>query len=458
MGYRLTGPRYPAGHPTGEMISDATFTGAIQVPPSGEPILLMADRQTTGGYPQIATVITADLPLAGQLAPGDWIEFEICSRAERLPPSPCRKGASVRSDDAVVGDGAEPRAGVPLAVLTRSASAGPARWFVRARRPATSPRLHQWCAERGAAAARARRRQQRRHRRRGVDGWCCTSRFADATFTARWRGRLVAAGAGEPWDALVRGRGRARAGRARMPVRHSRQRRRHADPERRRLRPGGRRPRSNGLRVYDRQSLRRCATLPAAECGFVVPDEPVQGRRCRALHRVRRHLPAACRACRRRRIRTCIAYLERARHRDADGRRRAGGGARDPAAQGHGARPGRSGYAQRRVVLHEPGRDPAHREQIAAAAGREAPGFPAGAGRVKVPAAWLIEQAGFARGLRRRRGRDLEQASAGAGRIAAARRRPTCCVSPRASSGASLDRFSVCVAAGADVRRLRRRA
>ncbi len=52
------------------MISDATFTGGIQVPPSGEPILLMADRQTTGGYPQIATVISADLPLAGQLAPG----------------------------------------------------------------------------------------------------------------------------------------------------------------------------------------------------------------------------------------------------------------------------------------------------------------------------------------------------------------------------------------------------
>ena len=53
-----------------------TFAGAIQVPPSGQPILLMADRQTTGGYPKIATVITADLPLAGQLAPGDWVEFE----------------------------------------------------------------------------------------------------------------------------------------------------------------------------------------------------------------------------------------------------------------------------------------------------------------------------------------------------------------------------------------------
>jgi len=79
MGYRLSGARIPRIEGR-EMISDAAFTGAVQVPPSGEPILLMADRQTTGGYPQIATVITADLSLAGQLAPGDWIEFEISSR------------------------------------------------------------------------------------------------------------------------------------------------------------------------------------------------------------------------------------------------------------------------------------------------------------------------------------------------------------------------------------------
>jgi KipI family sensor histidine kinase inhibitor len=81
MGFRLQGGHIPR-EPGREMISDATFAGAVQVPPSGEPILLMADRQTTGGYPQIATVITADLPDAAQLAPGDWIEFEICSRAD----------------------------------------------------------------------------------------------------------------------------------------------------------------------------------------------------------------------------------------------------------------------------------------------------------------------------------------------------------------------------------------
>jgi antagonist of KipI len=84
MGYRLAGRARIERASQQEMISDATFIGAIQVPPSGDPILLMADRQTTGGYPQIATVITADLPLAGQLAPGDWVEFQLCTRAEAI--------------------------------------------------------------------------------------------------------------------------------------------------------------------------------------------------------------------------------------------------------------------------------------------------------------------------------------------------------------------------------------
>jgi KipI family sensor histidine kinase inhibitor len=61
------------------MISDATFPGALQVPSSGQPILLLADRPTTGGYPQIAVVISADLGRAGQLLPGDRVRFEMCS-------------------------------------------------------------------------------------------------------------------------------------------------------------------------------------------------------------------------------------------------------------------------------------------------------------------------------------------------------------------------------------------
>jgi allophanate hydrolase subunit 2 len=81
MGYRLHGPRLER-LADGEIISDATAVGSLQVPASGQPILLMADRQTTGGYPKIATVITADLGLAGQLAPGEWLEFTLCDRVE----------------------------------------------------------------------------------------------------------------------------------------------------------------------------------------------------------------------------------------------------------------------------------------------------------------------------------------------------------------------------------------
>ena len=74
MGYRLEGPRLEH-RGSADILSDATAIGSLQVPASGQPILLMADRQTTGGYPKIATVISADLPIAGQLAPGDWVEF-----------------------------------------------------------------------------------------------------------------------------------------------------------------------------------------------------------------------------------------------------------------------------------------------------------------------------------------------------------------------------------------------
>lgn len=83
MGFRLEGPALT--HARGaDIISDATSVGALQVPSSGQPILLMADRQTTGGYPKIATVITADIGVAGQLAPGDSVVFIACSAREAM--------------------------------------------------------------------------------------------------------------------------------------------------------------------------------------------------------------------------------------------------------------------------------------------------------------------------------------------------------------------------------------
>ena len=83
MGFRMDGPALT--HARGaDIISDATPLGVLQVPASGLPILLMADRQTTGGYPKIATVISADISVAGQLAPGDAITFSVCSPREAL--------------------------------------------------------------------------------------------------------------------------------------------------------------------------------------------------------------------------------------------------------------------------------------------------------------------------------------------------------------------------------------
>jgi len=81
MGYRLEGPPLHTRRAEA-LVSEPVAFGSIQVPASGAPILLMADRQTAGGYPKIATLITADLPLAGQVAPGDWVRFTACSRAE----------------------------------------------------------------------------------------------------------------------------------------------------------------------------------------------------------------------------------------------------------------------------------------------------------------------------------------------------------------------------------------
>ena len=83
MGYRLQGPPLVRAR-EGELISEPLGIGAIQVPAAGEPILLMADRQTAGGYPKIGYVISADLPIAGQLAPGDFIEFHLCTHQEAV--------------------------------------------------------------------------------------------------------------------------------------------------------------------------------------------------------------------------------------------------------------------------------------------------------------------------------------------------------------------------------------
>jgi len=75
MGMRLDGPALDHKGRF-NIVSDNIAPGAIQVPGDGLPIILLADRQTTGGYPKIATVISSDLPALGRLRPGDPLRFE----------------------------------------------------------------------------------------------------------------------------------------------------------------------------------------------------------------------------------------------------------------------------------------------------------------------------------------------------------------------------------------------
>lgn len=82
MGMRLAGPvlahRGPAA---AEIVSDGVVPGSIQVPGNGQPIVLLADCQTVGGYPKIATVISADLPRLAQCGPGDRLRFAVVDGA-----------------------------------------------------------------------------------------------------------------------------------------------------------------------------------------------------------------------------------------------------------------------------------------------------------------------------------------------------------------------------------------
>jgi biotin-dependent carboxylase-like uncharacterized protein len=81
MGYRLEGPvlKHLHGH---NIVSDGTVNGSIQVPGNGQPIVLMPDRGTSGGYPKIATVISADLGRFAQMPAGRAFRFEAVSMAE----------------------------------------------------------------------------------------------------------------------------------------------------------------------------------------------------------------------------------------------------------------------------------------------------------------------------------------------------------------------------------------
>lgn len=86
MGYRLEGNTLELQPGMGELISEPVAFGTVQLPPGGHPIVLLADRQTTGGYPRIGEAATVDLSALAQLKPGDAIKFRRVSHreAERL--------------------------------------------------------------------------------------------------------------------------------------------------------------------------------------------------------------------------------------------------------------------------------------------------------------------------------------------------------------------------------------
>jgi antagonist of KipI len=83
MGLRLAGHKLDF-HRNIEMMTEGVTHGAVQIPPDGQPILLLVEHQTTGGYPKIANVISADLPRAGQLKPHDRLQFEMVGFQEAL--------------------------------------------------------------------------------------------------------------------------------------------------------------------------------------------------------------------------------------------------------------------------------------------------------------------------------------------------------------------------------------
>ncbi|MCA0301178.1 MAG: biotin-dependent carboxyltransferase family protein [Proteobacteria bacterium] len=119
MGIRFEGPVIEHATPVdkggADIISDGIAPGAIQVPGAGLPIVLLADRQTVGGYPKIATVASVDLPRLGRLLPGQSVRFAAVSVAEA---EALRRDQDARLAKAIAGfQAARPPGGIDLVKL-----------------------------------------------------------------------------------------------------------------------------------------------------------------------------------------------------------------------------------------------------------------------------------------------------------------------------------------------------
>jgi allophanate hydrolase subunit 2 len=87
IGLRLNGQPLPRSR-DGELASEGTVRGAVQVPPEGQPVLFLSDHPVTGGYPVIAVVVHADLDKAAQLPPGTTVRFAAAAAPAELPETP----------------------------------------------------------------------------------------------------------------------------------------------------------------------------------------------------------------------------------------------------------------------------------------------------------------------------------------------------------------------------------
>ena len=90
MGCRLSGPVLGQGG-CHDIISDAVIYGSVQVPASGQPIIMLADHQTVGGYPKIATVVSSDFSILAQLKPGNQVRFTAISLEDARQTALCRE-------------------------------------------------------------------------------------------------------------------------------------------------------------------------------------------------------------------------------------------------------------------------------------------------------------------------------------------------------------------------------
>lgn len=79
MAYRLESPKPMPSSASSPMLSEGICLGAIQIPPNGQPIVMLADRQTIGGYPKLATVLSIDLAKLAQCVAGNTVRFQLIS-------------------------------------------------------------------------------------------------------------------------------------------------------------------------------------------------------------------------------------------------------------------------------------------------------------------------------------------------------------------------------------------